>query len=68
VRATSAMVAAAVGVDEEAIVRVTNLKRDWKGASLVLETDIVDMMLAAACVRIMSSLAFSKDRDDFDTS
>jgi hypothetical protein len=44
------MVAAAVGFDEEAIVRVTTLKREWKGASLVLESDIADMMLAAACI------------------
>jgi hypothetical protein len=44
VRATSAMVAAAVGVDDEAIVRVTTLKKEWKGASLVVGSDIADMM------------------------
>jgi hypothetical protein len=44
VRAISAMVAAVVGVDDEAIVRVTTLKREWKGASLVLDSDMADMM------------------------
>jgi hypothetical protein len=44
VRATSAIVAAAVGVVEEAMVRVKRLRRDLKGASLVLEINVADMM------------------------
>jgi hypothetical protein len=38
------MVAAVVGVDEEAMFRATTLKREWKGVSLVLKSDIEDMM------------------------
>jgi len=42
------MVAAAVGVEDEAMFRVTTLKREWKGTSLVREVNIADMMRGVA--------------------
>jgi len=38
------MVAAAVGVEDEAMLRGKGLKRERMGASLVLKSDVVDMM------------------------